>query len=149
MKLVIQRVTHAEVRSEGELCGSIGKGYVVLVGVANDDTEEIVKKMAEKLAVLRINEDENGKMNLSIKDVGGSVLSVSQFTLYADCRKGRRPGFEKAARPEYADRLYEYFNSVLRENGLVVETGRFQTEMKVLLENDGPVTIVLDSAEIL
>lgn len=149
MRLVIQRVSHAEVKSEGELCGKIEKGYMVLVGITQSDTKEIVEKMADKLIGLRINDDEDGKMNLSLIDIGGSILSVSQFTLYADCRKGRRPSFDKAAPAKMADELYEYFNSILREKGMKVETGRFQTEMQVTLTNEGPITIILDSDEIM
>ena len=145
MKLVVQRVTHAEVRSEGELCGSIGKGYVVLVGVAHEDTEEIARKMAEKLAVLRINEDENGKMNLSIKDVGGSILSVSQFTLCADLNGCNRPSFSNAAKRDRAIELYDLFNKEIRNYNFEVQTGEFGADMKVELLNNGPVTICMDT----
>ena len=149
MRLVIQRVSSAQVKSEGELCGKINHGYMVLVGIAKGDTPEIVEKVANKLIGLRINDDADGKMNLSIEDVGGSILSVSQFTLYANCRKGNRPGFDMAAGPKEAEELYEYFNKLLRDRGLIVETGRFQTEMQVTLSNEGPITIILDSEDLL
>lgn len=149
MRLVIQRVSSAQVKSEGELCGKIDYGYMVLVGIAKGDTPEIVEKVANKLVGLRINDDSEGKMNLSLEDVGGSILSVSQFTLYANCRKGNRPGFDMAAGPKEAEELYEYFNKLLRDRGLTVETGRFQTEMQVTLSNEGPITIILDSEDLL
>lgn len=149
MRLVIQRVSSANVKSEGVLCGEIGLGYMILVGITDTDTKEIVEKVADKVVGLRINDDEQGKMNLSIMDIGGSILSVSQFTLYADCRKGRRPSFDRAAGVQLANELYEYFNELLREKGLKVETGRFQTEMQVSLVNEGPITIILDSDDLL
>ena len=121
------------------------KGLVLLVGVTHDDTDEDANYLADKIVNLRIFEDENGKMNLSLLDVGGSILSISQFTLYGDCRKGRRPNFMAAAKPEQALNLYQYFNQVLSEKNVVVETGEFGAEMDVALINDGPVTLILDS----
>ncbi|WP_375566051.1 D-aminoacyl-tRNA deacylase [Bacillus pumilus] len=147
MRLVVQRVTSASVKVEEEITGAINEGYMVLVGVTHEDTEEDVLYLAEKLAHLRIFEDENGKMNHSLLDVKGSVLSVSQFTLYGDTRKGRRPNFMKAAKPDAANSLYECFNKALREKGIHVETGRFGAMMEVSLTNSGPVTIWMDSKE--
>ncbi|MDN0039824.1 D-tyrosyl-tRNA(Tyr) deacylase [Bacillus altitudinis] len=147
MRLVVQRVTSASVKVEEEITGAINEGYMVLVGVTHEDTEEDVHYLAEKLAHLRIFEDENGKMNHSLLDVKGSVLSVSQFTLYGDTRKGRRPNFMKAAKPDMANSLYECFNETLREKGIHVETGRFGAMMDVSLTNSGPVTIWMDSKE--
>lgn len=147
MRLVVQRVTSASVKVEEEVTGAINEGYMVLVGVTHEDTEEDVHYLAEKLAHLRIFEDENGKMNHSLLDVKGSVLSVSQFTLYGDTRKGRRPNFMKAAKPDVANSLYECFNETLREKGIHVETGRFGAMMDVSLTNSGPVTIWMDSKE--
>ncbi len=148
MRCVLQRVTEARVTVDGETVGEIGPGYVALIGVSATDTEADVKYMAEKVPHLRVFEDAEGKMNLSIEDTGGSILAVSQFTLYADARSSRRPGFTAAARPEEANRLYEQLVSAWREKGLKVETGRFRTEMKVHLVNDGPVTILLDSTKL-
>ncbi|GLJ03624.1 D-aminoacyl-tRNA deacylase [Bacillus safensis] len=147
MRLVVQRVTNASVKVEEEITGAISEGYMVLVGVTHEDTEEDVLYLAEKLAHLRIFEDENGKMNRSLLDIKGSVLSVSQFTLYGDTRKGRRPNFMKAAKPDAANSLYECFNKTLREKGIHVETGRFGAMMDVSLTNSGPVTILMDSKE--
>ena len=147
MRVLIQRVAHASVTIEGQLHGSCGNGYLLLVGVTHDDTEEIVEKMAKKVQELRIFEDENQKMNRSIHDVNGSILSISQFTLYADTKKGRRPSFTNAAKPDLASPLYDYFNKCLRSYDLRVETGIFGADMKVELLNDGPVTILLDSKE--
>ncbi|WP_394722162.1 D-aminoacyl-tRNA deacylase [Bacillus safensis] len=147
MRLVVQRVTNASVKVEEEITGAIDEGYMVLVGVTHEDTEEDVLYLAEKLAHLRIFEDENGKMNRSLLDIKGSVLSVSQFTLYGDTRKGRRPNFMKAAKPDAANSLYECFNKTLREKGIHVETGRFGAMMDVSLTNSGPVTILMDSKE--
>ncbi|MCR6472336.1 MULTISPECIES: D-aminoacyl-tRNA deacylase [Bacillus] len=147
MRLVVQRVTNASVKVEEEITGAINEGYMVLVGVTHEDTEEDVLYLAEKLAHLRIFEDENGKMNRSLLDIKGSVLSVSQFTLYGDTRKGRRPNFMKAAKPDAANSLYECFNKTLREKGIHVETGRFGAMMDVSLINSGPVTILMDSKE--
>ncbi|MGA4710187.1 D-aminoacyl-tRNA deacylase [Bacillus safensis] len=147
MRLVVQRVTNASVKVEEEITGAINEGYMVLVGVTHEDTEEDVLYLAEKLAHLRIFEDENGKMNRSLLDIKGSVLSVSQFTLYGDTRKGRRPNFMKAAKPDAANSLYECFNKTLREKGIHVETGHFGAMMDVSLTNSGPVTILMDSKE--
>lgn len=147
MRLVVQRVTSASVKVEDEVTGAINEGYMVLVGVTHEDTEEDVHDLAEKLVHLRIFEDENGKMNRSLLDVKGSVLSVSQFTLYGDTRKGRRPNFMKAAKPDMANSLYECFNETLRAKGILVETGRFGAMMDVSLTNSGPVTILMDSKE--
>jgi len=145
MRVVVQRSKEATVTVEGKVTGSITKGFVVLVGVTHDDQEKDAAFLAEKVANLRVFEDENGKMNLSLFDVAGEVLSVSQFTLYGDCRKGRRPNFMDAARPEHANGIYEQFNSKLREKGLKVETGVFGAMMDVQLTNDGPVTLIIDS----
>ena len=148
MKFVIQRVTSASVAVEGKTVGSIEKGFMVLIGVCADDTREIADKMIKKLIGLRIFEDAQGKTNLSLSDVGGSLLLISQFTLYADCRKGNRPSFIHAGGPDMANELYEYVISRCREEVPVVEQGIFGADMKVALTNDGPFTIVLDSAEL-
>lgn len=145
MKIVIQRSKQARVVANGETVGSIEHGLVVLVGVTHEDTEQDAAYLAEKLAGLRIFEDGEDKMNLSVRDVGGAVLSISQFTLYGDTRKGKRPNFMAAARPEQAKPLYERFNALLREQGLRVETGIFGAMMDVELINSGPVTLVLES----
>ncbi|MBP1930450.1 D-aminoacyl-tRNA deacylase [Ammoniphilus resinae] len=145
MKVVIQRSLKASVEVEGKLVGQIDRGLVLLVGITHEDTEEDVTFIAEKVANLRIFEDEQGKMNHSVLEVGGSLLSVSQFTLYGDCRKGRRPSFVSAAKPDHAMPLYELFNEKLRDRGLRVETGTFGADMKVQLINDGPVTLILES----
>ena len=145
MKVVLQRVSDAKVTVGNEVVGAIGKGLLLLVGVGQEDTEQDLAWMADKLAGLRIFEDDAGKMNLSVEDVGGDVLSVSQFTLYGDCRKGRRPNFMGAARPETAEALYGKFNELLRARGLRVETGKFGAMMDVSLVNDGPVTLILES----
>ncbi|WP_077736330.1 D-aminoacyl-tRNA deacylase [Bacillus sonorensis] len=145
MKLVVQRVTEASVSVNGETVGKIGAGLMVLVGVTHDDTSEDAAYLAEKLVNLRIFEDDGEKMNLSLLDVGGSVLSVSQFTLYGETKKGRRPNFTKAAKPDTALQLYEEWNSLLREKGVTVETGRFGEMMDVKLTNSGPVTFIMDS----
>ena len=149
MRVVIQRCSRAEVRIDGEVVGQIGRGFMLLVGVTDGDTEREADLLAKKTAQMRVFEDAEGKMNLSLNDIGGAVLSISQFTLYADCRKGNRPSFIRAARPETAKPLYDYFNHVLREQyGLQVEAGCFGADMKVDFINDGPVTILLDSAEL-
>ena len=145
MRLVIQRVRRAQVRIEEKTVGEIGMGYMILVGVEEGDTHEDLKYCVEKTAGLRIMEDENGKMNLSISDVGGEILAVSQFTLLGDARHGRRPSFSGAARPETAVPLYDAYCQALREKGLKVETGVFQADMDVELVNWGPVTLLLDS----
>ena len=145
MRCVIQKVTRAEVSVAGETVGKIEDGYMVLVGAEDGDTESDARYCAEKIAGLRVFEDQNDKMNLSLADVGGSVLLVSQFTLLADARHGRRPDFIKAARPEVAEPLCELVKAIIEQKGVHVETGRFRTHMQVSLVNDGPVTILLDS----
>ena len=145
MKIVLQRVTEASVTIDGKINGQIGKGYVLLLGVADTDTKEIADKMIEKVSRLRIFEDENGKTNLSIDQVGGEVLVISQFTLYADCKKGNRPSFIGAGAPDFASDMYEYVLSRCRELFKNTQTGIFGADMKVSLTNDGPFTIVLDS----
>lgn len=145
MRAVVQRTTRASVSVEGETVGAIGKGILVLLGVGPEDTEKDAEYLAEKIINLRIFEDENGKMNISLQDIKGELLVVSQFTLYGDCRKGKRPGYDKAARPEQAVLLYEKFVEICRGYGVPVETGKFQAMMQVELVNDGPVTLLLDS----
>lgn len=145
MRSVIQRVTRASVEVQGETLGKIGKGLLVLLGVSDDDTDTDLEYMAEKISGLRIFEDEDEKMNLSIANIGGEFLVVSQFTLYGDCRKGKRPSFTAAGRPDYANEMYEKFVSVLRKKGFSVQTGKFGADMKVELVNDGPVTLLIDS----
>ncbi|MGP4041746.1 D-aminoacyl-tRNA deacylase [Gracilibacillus sp. D59] len=145
MKIVLQRAADASVTVNDEVVGQINKGYVALVGVTHEDTEEDVNYLVNKTINLRIFEDENQKMNLSLKDIGGSVLSISQFTLYGDARKGRRPNFMQAAKPDYAEKLYEQYNQKLRAEGIEVETGQFGANMNVNLTNNGPVTMILES----
>ncbi len=142
--MVLQRVSQASVVVDGETVGAVGPGFLALVGIGHDDTPQTVDWMAEKTAVLRVFEDDAGKMNRSILDVGGSVLAVSQFTLYGDCRKGRRPAFTDAAPPELAKSLYERYVEKLKEQGIGVQTGVFAADMKVSLVNDGPVTMILE-----
>lgn len=149
MKMVVQKVLNSSVTIDGVVNGSVDHGFMVLVGFTHEDTKEIVDKMVDKLIHLRIFEDENGKMNRSLIDVQGSILSISQFTLYANCKKGRRPSFIDAARPENASLLYDYFNEKIFDYGIKLEKGIFGANMKVTLTNDGPVTIVLDSEDIL
>ena len=145
MRAVVQRVSRASVVVDGETVGRIDKGLLVLLGIADDDTQQDVIYLAQKIAGLRIFEDGQGKMNLSLSDVGGGMLVVSQFTLLGDCRKGRRPSFVRAARPEKAQALYGSFVAEVRGQGIAVETGRFQEHMQVELVNDGPVTLLVDS----
>jgi len=145
MRAVIQRVSRASVEVDGELTGEIGKGLLVLLGVAQDDSDADADYLAGKIAGLRIFEDDTGKMNLSVAEIGGAVLAVSQFTLFGDVRRGKRPSFDAAARPEQAKALYGYFVERIRALGLRCETGRFQEMMEVELVNAGPVTILLDS----
>ena len=144
MKIILQKVKKASVSVENKVVGSIDKGYCLLVGVHKESTDEDAKYLAKKVAQARLFEDENDKINLSLKDVGGSILSVSQFTLYADTKKGNRPSFTSAAGAEKANLLYEKFNEFLREEGVTVETGIFQTMMEVNIVNDGPITIVYE-----
>lgn len=149
MRFVIQRVTSASVTIDGACVGKIDDGFMVLFGACEDDTKEITDKLLKKLTGLRIFADDEGKTNKSLADVGGSILLVSQFTLYADCRKGNRPSFIKAGSPQHANELYEYAIQSLRDDyGIRVETGEFGADMKVSIENDGPFTIILDSDEI-
>lgn len=149
MRIVVQRCTRAEVRIAGTVVGRIGQGFMLLVGITDTDTIADADLLAKKIAQLRVFEDPDGKMNLALADVGGAILSISQFTLYADCRKGNRPSFIRAARPAQASPLYDYFNQTLRTTyGLTVETGRFGADMQVDFVNDGPVTILLDTAEL-
>ena len=145
MRAVVQRVKESKVEVKGETVGAIGPGLLVLLGVGEEDSEKDCTYLSEKIAHLRIFSDEEGLMNLSLMDTGGGALVVSQFTLWGDCRKGRRPSFAKAAGPERANVLYEYFISLLKKKGLRVATGRFQEMMDVFLVNDGPVTLMLDS----
>ena len=149
MKFVIQRVKQASVTVDGQILGKIDKGFMVLIGICEADDEKIADKMVKKLIGLRIFEDENGKTNLDLHAVEGELLLISQFTLYANCKKGNRPSFVEAAKPEKANALYEYIISECRKQVEVVEKGEFGADMKVELLNDGPFTIVLDSAEIL
>ena len=144
MKIILQKVQKASVSVDNKIVGSIDKGYCLLVGVHKESTEEDARYLAKKIAQARLFEDENDKINLSLKDVGGSILSVSQFTLYADTKKGNRPSFTSAAGAEKANELYEKFNEYLKEEGVTVETGIFQTMMEVNIVNDGPVTIVYE-----
>ncbi|PLR90667.1 D-aminoacyl-tRNA deacylase [Bacillus halotolerans] len=145
MKLVVQRVTEASVTVDGDVIGQIGQGIMVLVGITHDDTEEDAAYLADKVVNLRIFDDSDRKMNLSLLDTGGEVLSVSQFTLYGDTRKGRRPNYMNAAKPDKALGLYEKWNDLLREKGIKVETGKFGAMMDVKLTNSGPVTLIMDS----
>lgn len=144
MKIVLQRVSSAAVEVEGKVCGSIGNGYLVLLGIGHEDSEEDCRRLADKIVDLRIFSDENDKINLSLNDVGGELLVVSQFTLYADCRKGKRPNFIQAAKPDKAERLYDYFVEYCQSKGVHTESGIFGADMKVSLVNDGPFTVVLE-----
>ena len=145
MRIVIQRVTRASVTVEGEIIGKIGKGFLIFLGVSESDNEQIAERFAEKISKLRIFDDENGKTNLSIKDVDGEALVVSQFTLYADCKKGNRPSFTNAGSPEKAEKLYEYFISLMESKDINTAHGSFGADMKVDILNDGPFTVILDS----
>ena len=145
MKAVIQRVAQASVAIDGSVHGAIGRGFLVLVGIRDDDTPETVRKMAEKIVRLRVFDDENGKMNRNLEAVGGKILSISQFTLFADCSRGNRPSFTGAGEPVHARQLYLQFNQDVRDLGVACEEGIFAADMKVSLLNDGPVTILLDS----
>ena len=148
MRFVVQRVTHASVTVDGTVIGKIGQGFMVLIGVSDEDTKETADKMVKKLLGLRIFEDENGKTNLDLHTVGGSLLLISQFTLYADCKHGNRPSFIKAGKPDMANEMYEYIIAKCREQVEIVETGEFGADMKVELLNDGPFTILLDSDQL-
>lgn len=148
MRFVIQRVTDASVTIDGEISGKIGKGYLVLIGVADTDTKEIADKMIRKMIGLRIFEDEQGKTNLSLADVDGGLLLVSQFTLYANCKRGNRPSFIEAGKPDMANEMYEYIIEKCRESVDEVQTGEFGADMEVQLLNDGPFTILLDSDQL-
>ena len=148
MRAVLTKVKHASVTIDGELKGKIGRGFLILLGVAPDDTEEKCRKMADKLCSLRIFDDENDKINLSLDDVGGELLIISQFTLYGNCRKGRRPDFLAAARPEVAIPLYEKFVALCREKGFHTETGEFGADMLVQSVNDGPLTLIVDTDQL-
>ena len=148
MKFVIQRVTHSSVTVDKKIVGEIGNGFMVLIGVSNEDTKEVADKMIKKMLGLRIFEDENGKTNLSLDDVNGELLLISQFTLYADCKKGNRPSFTNAGAPDMANEMYEYIISECEKSGKTVEKGIFGADMKVELLNDGPFTIVLDSRDL-
>jgi len=145
MRVVIQRVSSARVRVEGKILGEIGKGFLVLLGVGKEDTEKDADWLAEKIVGLRVFEDEQGRFNLSLQEVGGEILIVSQFTLYGDCRKGRRPSFDHSAPPERAEKLYNYFVEKVKEKGIKVATGKFQALMEVELVNQGPVTLIIDT----
>lgn len=147
MRCVVQRVTEASVAVDGEVIGRCARGFMVLIGVHADDTERDLRYMAEKVPKLRVFEDDAGKMNLSLKDMGGGMLAISQFTLYGDARGGNRPSFITAARPEKANPMYEQLVEAWRAQGIHVETGRFGADMKVSLVNDGPVTILMDSSK--
>ncbi len=149
MRAVVQRVTEAAVTIDGETAGQIGEGLLVLLGVGKGDTQKDLQYLVGKILNLRIFEDGQGKMNCSLQEQGKSLLVVSQFTLYGDCRKGRRPSFDQSEEPEKAKQLYEEFTAYCRQQGIVVETGRFAADMKVHLVNDGPVTILLDSSKLL
>lgn len=148
MRAVVQKVTSSKVTVDDEVVGKISSGLLVLLGVTHEDTSKDVDYMVEKITNLRIFEDSEGKMNLSLKDVGGDILAVSQFTLYGDCRRGRRPSFSDAARPEVANPLYEEFVEKVRNQGINVETGKFREHMIVDLTNDGPVTMLLESSKL-
>ncbi|MGA2078718.1 MAG: D-aminoacyl-tRNA deacylase [Terriglobia bacterium] len=148
MRAVVQRVNKAEVRVDGRVVGAVSQGMVVLLGVGKDDTLEDAQSLADKILNLRIFDDPEGRMNLSLLDTNGQLLCVSQFTLYGDCRKGRRPSYDQAARPEVACGLYEAFVAAARAGGVTVQTGQFQAMMEVELVNDGPVTLLLDSERV-
>ncbi len=145
MRAVVQRVSEAEVRIGSEIVGAIGAGLLVYIGIAPEDDGTDVKYLADKICALRIFGDENGKMNISLNDIGGGLLCISQFTLYADCRKGNRPSFTAAASPEKAQKLYDFFCNYLKDKGIIVGTGEFGADMKVKSINDGPVTIIIES----
>ena len=149
MRVILQNVLNANVKIDNEVVGQINRGFLLLVGFTFNDTKEVVEKIAHKITSLRVFEDENGKTNLSLKDVDGQILSVSQFTLYGSVKDGRRPSFVNALRPTEANELYEYFNEILRNDGFHVETGHFGVDMKVNLINDGPFTLIIDSEDLI
>ncbi len=149
MRYVIQRVSEAKVTVDGKTIGQIQKGFLVLIGISNSDTKQIADKMTKKMLGLRIFEDQNGKTNLDLKTVGGQLLLISQFTLYADCKKGNRPSFINAGDPKMADELYQYIINICKQEVPIVEQGKFGADMKVSLLNDGPFTVILDSEEIM
>ncbi len=148
MKVVIQRVKYAKCHIDGKEYSAIDQGFMILVGIKEGDTKNEVEKIAKKVSGLRVFEDENGKMNLDLKTIGGKIMSISQFTLYADCAKGNRPSFIKAMKPQDANELYMYFNKLLEDSGFEVKTGVFGADMKIEMINDGPVTIIIDSEEL-
>lgn len=148
MKVVVQRVKESHVTIDGQVHGQIDNGFLLLVGFCDEDDKQVVDKMIDKIIHLRVFGDEDGKMNLSLLDVNGSILSISQFTLYADCKKGRRPSFVKAGKPDIAIPLYDYFNQEIAKKNIHIETGIFGADMKVSLLNDGPITVILDSKEL-
>ena len=148
MRVVIQNVNRASCTIEGKIVGEISRGFCLFVGFTHDDTKETVERMVNKLVSLRLFDDENGKTNLSLADINGEILSISQFTLYASCKDGRRPSFVNAMRPDVATRMYDYFNECLRNTGIHIETGVFGADMKINLENNGPFTTILDSKEL-
>ena len=148
MRAVVQRVTKADVTVDNEIVGKINQGFMVLLGVADEDTDADIKYLADKIINLRVFEDSDGKMNLSLNDIKGELLIVSQFTLYGDCRKGRRPSFDKAGKPEHAKAMYEKFIDYCKNEGFTVESGIFAADMSVSLVNDGPVTLLLDSTKL-
>lgn len=148
MRAVLQRVSHASVAVDGEIKGKIGKGLLVFLAVCDEDTENDLIYLADKITGLRIFEDENEKMNLSLEDIKGEILIISQFTLYGDCRKGKRPSFTSAGKPDYAEKMYEKFIEYIKEKGIYTQSGVFGADMKVELLNDGPVTILLDSKKL-
>ena len=148
MRIVLTTVLNASVTIDNQVVGQINRGFCVLVGFTHDDSKERVEKMVNKLVFLRLFDDKNGKTNLSLEDIGGSILSISQFTLYASLKDGRRPSFVNAMRPDEATKLYDYFNECLRKTGIHIETGVFGADMKINLENNGPFTTILDSAEL-
>lgn len=145
MRAVVQRVAYSKVTVDGNVIGEIQRGLNVLLGVGQDDSEKDIEYLAEKIINLRVFEDNNGKMNLSLLDISGELLIVSQFTLYGDCRKGKRPSYDKAARPEFAEDMYNKFVDYCKEYGIKVQTGKFQAMMMVEIQNDGPVTLLIDS----
>lgn len=148
MRVIVQRVNYAKCHIDGQVYSEINHGFMILVGIKETDTNAEIEKVAKKVAGLRVFDDENGKMNLNLETVGGEILSISQFTLFADCKKGNRPSFVSAMKPPKANEMYEYFNTLLRNSGFTVKTGVFGGEMKIELINDGPITIFIDSDDL-